>query len=561
MSEQEDPFLQYMSGMNAGPEALSGDVVSVENEGLKLTVSTSDGEYQILHKPTGRVWSGPEGRFCSLTLIPNDGRSTSGYDTDRWVASVDRLESVEARHDSISLAFVPRNGGRTAGIEIAFTLALLSEEDLEFSYRVLREDPAWTLHSVKVVEDALAIDGAEDYAIVPVFQGEVVPVGSRFSLLPEDRKITTRTSDVVGTYTGVGTWSMAMFALVKGTSAVVVTWDDPSVEAGVVGDREPDSDGSCRIRSTVTLNRQARSVMLHFMPNAGYVEVSGYYRGIAKNRGLFDPFSQKMKRAPDLEKNVGALRFTAFPKWGRSETAGWARFLEPGQSRIDYTFDEVADAAEHLSKDLGVYKGLAIVSAWTRRDYDMDYPDVFPAAEECGGNEGLARASERVRGLGWLFGLHDNCLILFKECTSTDEADALVRIDGSAVEGSMGINAGWRMYQCCPARMSVSATKIYTQFRGLFHLNCVYTDQIAAMPVVECFSAEHPLTHQQTIDTYADLVEYQRSQVGLVFSEIADEWAVPIFDTMGIAFNVAHEFGYPIPLFELVYRECVNLEP
>ena len=157
MSKSEDPFLQYMSGMNAGPEALSGDVVSVENEGLKLTVSTSDGEYQILHKPTGRVWSGPEGRFCSLTLIPNDGRSSSGYDTDRWVASVDRLESVEARHDSISLAFVPRNGGRTAGIEIAFTLALLSEEDLEFSYRVLREDPAWTLHSVKVVEDALGV--------------------------------------------------------------------------------------------------------------------------------------------------------------------------------------------------------------------------------------------------------------------------------------------------------------------------------------------------------------------------------------------------------------------
>ena len=52
-----------------------------------------------------------------------------------------------------------------------------------------------------------------------------------------------------------------------------------------------------------------------------------------------------------------------------------------------------------------------------------------------------------------------------------------------------------------------------------------------------------------------------RSQIPMVSSEIADEWAVPLFDTMGIAVGKVHDHAYSIPLFELVYRECVNLEP
>ena len=216
--------------------------------------------------------------------------------------------------------------------------------------------------------------------------------------------------------------------------------------------------------------------------------------------------------------------------------------------------------SEHIANDLGVKKGLTLVKAWTRRGYDMDYPDLLPAAEECGGNEGLARSSERVRKLGWLFGLHDNPVILFKESPSTKGEDALVREDGTQVEGGIGIPR-WRLYWCCPARMVRYAKNSYPLLKDLFHINYIYSDQVAALPVCECFSPDHPLTHQQTIESYKELVELKRSYVGVVGSEIADEWAVPIFDTMGIAVSTAHQYAYPIPLFELVYRECVNLEP
>ena len=562
MSSQDNVYRQFEAGTEVVMGTEGGDVAAVENGGLRLAVRRETGEYQVFHKPTGRVWSGPAGRLCSVTLTLNDGRAPSGFDLERWFAPVDLIESVDVEKDALKMTAVvgDRRSGTKTSLKVEFTLALLSQDDVELSYKVLQEDPRRTVHSVEIVDDALPITGADDHAILPVFQGQVVPVGKRFSYLPKDRQVSVRTSDVMGTYTGVGTWNMAMFALVKGSSTAVITWDHPSVECGAVG--EVSSEGSWEIRSTVSLARGATTVRLHFMVDAGYVQVAGYYRRIAQARGFFDTLKGKIRRTPEVEKNVGALRFTVCGKWGRSESAGWALFLEPGESRIDYTFEEVADVNEHLANDLGIEKGLTLVKAWSRRGYDMDYPDVLPAAEECGGNEGLAHASARVRALGWLFGVHDNSLILFREAPSTDAGDALVRIDGTVVEGGIvGGPHGWQTYSCCPARMGVGARRNYPEFRDILHLNCIYSDQIAAMPVMECFSPEHPLTHQETIETYQELIEYKRSHVPVVCSEIADEWAVPIFDTMGISVDASHPYAYPIPLFELVYHECVNLEP
>ena len=561
-------------------ETNNGPTVAVENECLRLSVCKSNGAYEIVHKPTGRVWRGPSWRLCSVTLIPNDGRPYSGYDTDKAKLAANRFVKVAAETNAISLIFVP-DGVATArtGHRIEFRLALVDGADVELSYRLLEDDAAWSVHSVDILDDALALTDAGHYAVVPVYQGELVPVGGIFSYLPRDRQPTLRTSDVVGTYGGVGQWNMAMLALVKGDSTAVVTWENPDVEAGICGRETAAALGSAQvmhsiddkisgqraagggrqITTTVTLNRRARSIRLHFLHNAGYVQVADYYRRIARERGFFVPFSEKMRRTAELKKNIGALRFTAAPMWGRNEGAGWLTAIPKGQTRCDYTFAEVADVAEHLKNDLGIDKGLALVKGWTHRGYDMDYPDVLPAAEPCGGNDGLAEASRRTQALGWLFGLHDNSLILFKDCLSTDPADALVRQDGTRVEGSIGIPR-WQLYCCCPARMIKHARDNYRQYRELFHLNYMYTDQIAAMPIVECFSDEHPQTRQEMIESYRKLLDYKKSQVPIMASELMDEWAVPIFDVMGAFMGNAHDYARPMPLFELVYGECCNLD-
>lgn len=532
------------------------DGAAIENSTLQISFHQDNGEFRILHKPTKQVWLGPKGRLCSMVLTTREGQ--------RVTTAVDRFDKVVEEEAEIRLIHSPvvqLADGKSLHVEFKFALAR-GGHVLEMGYRVLTKDSRWSVDSVRIIDDALPISGQLDYAVLPVYQGMVVPVGSIFAYEAEERSLTplAKTSRVVGTYSGEGKWNMSMFALVQGDSTVVITWNDPSVEASLRGGKG--SDNSSQINSSVRLNRQADSLSLHFLEHAGYVEVAKYYRCVAKERGFFLPLKDKISRTPELAKNLGALRFTVAPKWGRGKGEGWADFIAEGESRVDYTFDEVAEVAEHFKNHLGIERALVNVKAWTRRGYDMDYPDVFPAALECGGNEGLARASKRVRKLGWLFGVHDNSVILFKASPSTQASDAVVRADGSKLEGGAVIGIPrWEMYQCCPARMINHACRNYTQFRELFGLNYVYADQIAAISLVQCFSPEHPLTFRDTIDTYQHLVDFMRSQVPVVGSEIADEWAVPIFDSMGLdAARPLHDYGHPIPLFELVYRECVNFE-
>ena len=43
----------------------------------------------------------------------------------------------------------------------------------------------------------------------------------------------------------------------------------------------------------------------------------------------------------------------------------------------------------------------------------MDWPEVLPAAEPCGGHDGLVWAPGRVQALRWLLSLHENSLPRF----------------------------------------------------------------------------------------------------------------------------------------------------
>ena len=129
-----------MSGKRASDDA----VVSVENEALRITVRRDSGEYEILHRPTGRTWMGPSGRLCSLRLIPEDGRAKSGYETDRVNLVAKEFEQIAAGQSSIKAVYVPeRRAVRDTTLRLEFSLTLLGTDCVELGYSVLAEDPSW----------------------------------------------------------------------------------------------------------------------------------------------------------------------------------------------------------------------------------------------------------------------------------------------------------------------------------------------------------------------------------------------------------------------------------
>ena len=116
------------------PDTRDVSAVTAQSECLEVSLARDSGQYTIVHTPTGQVWSGPGGRLCSLTLIPNDGRPKSGYERDLVKLVVGELLQVESDGKQIRAVFVP-DGVSTARTDhrIEFCLTLSGRADLELS--------------------------------------------------------------------------------------------------------------------------------------------------------------------------------------------------------------------------------------------------------------------------------------------------------------------------------------------------------------------------------------------------------------------------------------------
>jgi len=238
--------------------------------------------------------------------------------------------------------------------------------------------------------------------------------------------------------------------------------------------------------------------------------------------------------------------------------------------KVDWTFDEAAQVAEHLKHDLGLEKVLFTMGGWTRRGYDNQHPDIFPPNPECGGSDGLRECARRVMAQGYLFGLHDNYQDIYRDSPSWSETLIMKHPDGSLVQG--GQWWGGQAYLTC-SRQAVDLAKRpqnLPAIRELTHANAYFIDTTYASGLQECFDPAHPLARADDMKWKQALSDYAREQFGVFGSEDGREWAIPHADFFegltGVSGFWFHEpkviqetGGVSIPLFELVYRDCIAL--
>ena len=152
-------------------ESSTRDTVLMENSSLQISLRQNHGEFQILHKPTRQVWLGPRGRLCSMVLTSREGKCVT--------TAADRFEKVVVEKTQIRLIHSPAEDlAAGEAWQVEFKLALAEGGHiLELGHQVLKKDSNWSVDSVRMIDDALPISGQSDYAVLPVQQGVVVPVG------------------------------------------------------------------------------------------------------------------------------------------------------------------------------------------------------------------------------------------------------------------------------------------------------------------------------------------------------------------------------------------------
>jgi len=522
--------------------------VSFETPYLRFTVSPENGAYEILDKQSGVIWkSNPyQARFGDATFRV-EGRSV------RASLGACEVKPVAGARRGLSLNF----GVNTGQAQTRLTVDIIATENgrgLEFAYSA---PDGSGVEQVRLLDEALWVtDADKGYAVAPVRMGMMIPADSGFAY-----------HHTFDTYTYEGC-HMAMWGMVKQGSALLLHWDScyPRVELGsALTNAVP---GAKQVLSaSLALRKDARKFRLELLGRGDYNAIGQAYRQIAAAKGWLVPWEKKLKENPERAKLFGAVNFKLWSALSRQMNEESTR---EESVRVNWTFAEVAQIAEHLKKDLKLEKVLFLLGGWIHRGYDNQHPDILPPAPECGGAEGLADCARRVLGQGYLFGLHDNYQDMYRDAPSWNTNCLMKNPDGSLTRG--GKWAGGRAYLTCSKEALELAKRPQNlpAVKKLTGANAYFIDTTYAAGLMECFDPKHPLSRADDMKWKQALSDYAREVFGIFGSECGREWAIPHADFFegltGVSGRYYHDAGLlsklggrVIPLFEMVYHDCIAM--
>lgn len=504
--------------------AASSDTVKLESPAMLVEVDAKTGRWSMLDKASGVRW-------------PSEGSASPGA-----------AKALEGGFDEHSAAGGKVRLGKTSGSAVTFELV----DDLVDNGRGLEiRHEGKDLADVRVLDDALAVTGQEKgMLVVPCREGLLIPADSGVAF-----KQSFGTSDYEGCH-------MNMLGVLKSGSALVVTWDDAYVWAEVQSTVSKERPEQQKITTALALRRSARSVRLWPLGRGDWNTVATGYRRIAEGKKLAVTLREKIRRDAHAERMVGAANvklWTCLARRMNDEST------KEESVQVRWTFDEAAQIAEHLHKDLGLARCLFILGGWTEGGYDCRHPDNLPANPECGGNDKLADAVRRIQALGYVASLHDNFQDMYRDAKSWNPALIEKRADGSLIQGGRWL--GGRAYMVCAPKQVELAMRPQNlpETQKLFGPWSYFIDTTYAVGPRECADPNHPIGRNDDIAWKIKLSDKAREIFGLFGSECGREWALPHSDyfegLVGVSGQYFHNLNpaslgaVVIPFWEMVYHE------
>lgn len=308
----------------------------------------------------------------------------------------------------------------------------------------------------------------------------------------------------------------------------------------------------------------ARNLTIQLVED-GYVGMAKAYKADTKSSGRYVTLKEKIAKNPEYEKLLGAPDLKIYCYTNRKDNPYYRAWSEPvlnGYEKVNTEFLQVIEIANDL-EDMDVEKCLVLLGGWNRMGYDRELVDVWPPAEEAGGVNMLQKAAEAVKSKGYLFALHDNYDDYYPDAPTYDEKYILRNFDGSLHKG--GIWDGGPCYITCPSVRESLLNRNLEKITQSIPLNAYYLDVITNTSHYECYDERHPITRKEDLEYRLKVLENLASRGLVVGGERGTDWALPVVGFCeglsgggaGYHRGVGYRVGLTIPLFYLVYRECV----
>jgi len=521
-------------------EARVGQLWTLRGEGWEFAIGAA-GSWLLKDLRAGVNWtSNPLNDRFGLALLRRGDQ--------RWSVPLTGFSLVETRAGRLVLSQpLKLADGRATGLSLRLTIAAATPAPggLSLTFETTGQSD-YQLERLTALEGALPTTEADDgRAVLPFRLGEPL---SAATALPQVRALTTYSPA-----------TMQMVALEKAGAALLVTWDHVDVKTitRLAWLDHPLVAGRRALFQSLELTGGARTVRLHPLGRRNYVTAARAYRDVAARAGWRVTRAEQARTRPQVNAMAGAADFKPFVL---SRSVPSSRYNSTGreQTNLGYTFAQTAELAEHWRHDLDLDKAFVVLAGWIHRGYDNQHPDILPAAPECGGDAELAQAGERVRALGYPFGLHDNYQDMYEDAPSFDPQYLRKGPDGQPLMG--GNWAGGQAWQVRPQDQLALAERNLPEVVKRYRPSIYFIDTVFAWGLVDSLYAKDPWGHEVDLEYKSRLCRYAQERTGLFGSEEGREWAVPVADYLEglLGHKYDHQPGEVLPVFLMTYHDCVN---
>lgn len=508
----------------------------LENERVRFTLSVAENAWSLEDRRASVSW-GDTGKPGPWVLVH---RETGAQSSPRPLY----LASVKPTSEALTCRFVDQKG-KDGRLVLVFrlrgeALQVFAQPDEKLAYT-----------SIELFASGLGADQAEaGEAFVPIRMGLLLPARGEkgFDLN-------------LGTYDYEGL-HLAMAGLFKAGAVLMADWGDPYVALHLARAVKKKNQ---YLRMSFSLAKTARSLELRCLGKGDLAVLADAYRVRARELGYRVTWEEKLKTRPQAARLFGACNVKLWTALSRQIDKDWVE----QKVEVCWTFDEAAQIAEHLKRDLALEDVLFHLGGWTRFGYDCRHPDIQPANPECGGDEGLADCAKRVQAAGYLFCLHDNYQDMYRDAPSFNERWLQKNPDGSIAMGGVWLG-GQATITCAREALRLARRPENLPWvRETFKPDLYFIDTTYAAGPQECFDPRHPLTKQDDIRWKAALSDYARDEIGMFGSECGREWAVPHADFFEGLASVGGQYyhmlkpaeleGAVVPFFDMIFHDCIAI--
>lgn len=309
-----------------------------------------------------------------------------------------------------------------------------------------------------------------------------------------------------------------------------------------------------------------RRVMKYsFVKDCDYNDLCKIYRNYVIEKGRFKSLAEKAVKTPSIDQLIGS----AFLHKGiKTQVMTNSDFYDAENPDKNNHLTPFSVRTEEIKKfhELGVEKLYLHLDGWAEPGYDNQHPDYLPACEKAGGWKAMKELSDTMHECGYLFGIHDQYRDYYYAAKTFDENFATHLADGTIPSHARW--AGGPQTYLCATQAPFYVKRNFTEImdNGI-KLDCAYLDVFTCNEGDECSHPWHKMTRRECYEYRNACFEYLLSKGILPSSEEVNDWAIP---SLVFCHYAPYDFmldrpgspkkGIPVPLFNLVYHDCL-IEP